>query len=218
DGFDLAVGPGTIVFTATYAITQADIDAGGVTNQATATADDPNGDPVTDQSDDNSNLEDDPTVTTITQAPQVAVIKSSSLDLGLDGVASVGDIITYTYTVSNLGNVTLYDVDVTENLSFTGMGTPPVPAYSSGGADLDGEADGFDLAVGPGTIVFTATYAITQADIDAGGVTNQATATADDPNGDPVTDQSDDNSNLEDDPTMTTITQAPQIAVIKSSS
>src|SRR5690606_15938580 len=106
----------------------------------------------------------------------------------------------------------------TENLSFTGTGTPPVPAYSSGGADLDGEADGFDLAVGPGTIVFTATYAITQADIDAGGVTNQATATADDPNGDPVTDQSDDNSNLEDDPTVTTITQAPQIAVIKSSS
>ena len=38
----------------------------------------------------------------------------------------------------------------------------------SGGADIDWDADLEDLAVGGGTIVYTATYAITQADIDAG--------------------------------------------------
>ncbi len=211
---------GPVIYSATYAITQADIDAGGVTNQATATGSDPTGTPVTDESDDDSVLEDDPTVTPITPDPQIAIIKTSVLDLGADGVASVGDVITYTYTVTNEGNTSLYDVTVAENaVDFTGTGTLPSPAYVSGGADLDGEADVADLSAdgSDGPVIYSATYAITQADIDAGGVTNQATATGSDPTGTPVTDESDDDSVLEDDPTVTPITPDPQIAIIKTS-
>jgi uncharacterized repeat protein (TIGR01451 family) len=219
DAPDLAVGGGTVVFTAEYMITQADIDAGGVTNQAIATADDPDGVEVSDDSDDNSPLEDEPTTTDIPTNPVVAIIKTSSLDLGGDGVVSVGDVITYTYEVSNEGDVTLYDVAVTEDaLDFTGTGTLPTPTLDSGGADIDGDGDGPDLAVGSASAFFTAEYMITQADIDAGGVTNQAIATADDPDGVEVTDDSDDNSVLEDEPTTTDIPTNPVVAIIKTSS
>jgi uncharacterized repeat protein (TIGR01451 family) len=193
------MAPGAIeLFTATYTITQSDLDAGGVTNQALATGTDPMGDPVTDDSDDNSNLEDDPTVTTLNQNPAIALIKTSSVS----GTGAIGDVITYTFTVENTGNVALSNVSVTDPLMGLSAITPASVA-----------------TMAPGAIeLFTATYTITQSDIDAGGVTNQALATGTDPMGDPVTDDSDDNSNLEDDPTETTLNQNPAIALIKTSS
>jgi hypothetical protein len=140
---DLPVGLDAIVFTATYVITQDDIDAGFVTNQALASGNNgPEGDPVTDRSDDDSILEDDPTEITLQQRPGIAVIKTGVLndDDGTDGV-SEGDTITYTYTVYNTGNVTLYDIAVTEeDTVFTGSGTPPLPVYFSGGVELGGNA------------------------------------------------------------------------------
>ena len=212
---DLAVGD-VMIFTATYTITQPDIDEGVVTNQAIATGDDPDGMEVSDDSDDNSNVEDEPTDTEVPTDPIIAIVKTSSLDDGGDGV-SAGDVITYTYEVTNIGGVTLYDIDVTEDGGiFTGTGTTPSPSYVSGGADIDGDADAPDLGVGGGTIVFTATYTITQADIDAGGVTNQAIATGDDPDGMEVTDQSDDDNPLQDEPTTTTLDQTPDILTEKS--
>ena len=62
-----------------------------VTNQATADGTDPNGDPVTDDSDDpaDGTSNDDPTDTTIPQDPSLAITKTSSLDLGVDGVVGV---------------------------------------------------------------------------------------------------------------------------------
>jgi uncharacterized repeat protein (TIGR01451 family) len=151
--------------------------------------------------------------------PGIAVIKTGVLndDDGTDGV-SEGDTITYTYTVYNTGNVTLYDIAVTEeDTIFTGTGTPPLPVYFSGGVELGGNAGIRDLPVGLDTIVFTATYVITQDDIDAGFVTNQALASGNNgPEGDPVTDRSDDDSILEDDPTEITLQQTPGIAVIKT--
>ncbi|WP_367390402.1 beta strand repeat-containing protein [Lewinella sp. LCG006] len=197
----LAVGASdNTTFTASYVITQADIDAGGVTNQATATGTDPNGDPVTDLSDDNDNLEDDPTVTSLPQSPAIAIIKSGTFqDESGDGFAQVGETITYAFTVTNTGNVTLTNVTVTDPL-VTVMGGP-LASLAVGASD---------------NTTFTASYVITQADIDAGSVTNQATATGTDPNGNPTTDVSDDNDNLEDDPTVTSLPQSPAIAIIKS--
>ncbi len=141
--------------------------------------------------------------------PAIAIVKTSSYD-------AMTGIISYTYTVSNTGDTILFDVDVTENMAdFTGTGTLPTPVYSIGGADLDGDADAMDLAVGIGTIVFTASYTVTQADIDAGGVTNQATAMGTPMSGVAVEDISDDNSPLQDDPTVTSIPQNPSLNVVK---
>jgi uncharacterized repeat protein (TIGR01451 family) len=200
----LLVG-GVLTYTATYAVEQADIDAGGVTNQARATGTDPNDEPVTDLSDDDSNLEDEPTETPIDQDPAIAIIKTGSYDAG------TGEI-TYTFTVANTGNVTLTGITVTEE-SFSGAGALPAPAFVSATAGSS-EAT---LLVG-GVLTYTATYAVEQADIDAGGVTNQARATGTDPNDEPVTDLSDNDSNLENEPTETPIGQDPAIAIIKTGS
>ncbi|MBD0833036.1 DUF7507 domain-containing protein, partial [Aestuariibaculum sediminum] len=186
----------TWTYTASYVVTQADLDAGSdLVNTVSVTTDE-----ITDPETDNA-------TSSIIITPAVAIIKTSEVNDGGDGI-DAGDTITYTYTVSNSGDVTLYDVDVTENAAdFTGSGTLPTPAYSSGGSDIDGEGDGYDLTVGE-SLEFTATYVLTQADMDAGGVTNQATATANDPQGNPTDDESDDNSVLEDDPTVTLLCPA----------
>ena len=232
----LAIVPSTLLpgetgtVTATYIIDQDDVNAGEVLNSATATGDSPggtddvsdvsdNGDETTDGPDAGTDPTDDPTVITVTQDPELNIIKTSSLDLGGDGVADAGDIITYTYTVTNTGNVTVFDVSVNESaVNFTGTGTLPTPVYQSGGSDEDGDADLQDMIVGAGTIVYIATYTITQDDIDAGVVTNQATANGTDPNGDPVSDDSDDpnDATSDNDPTETIITQIPRISLIKT--
>jgi len=176
---DLAVGESDTVI-ATYAITATDIADRNITNQATATGYDTNGDPVIDLSDDNSTLEDDPTVTSVTQDPSIAIVKTASVG----GTGVVGDTITYTFVVTNTGNVPLTNVDVNDTrIGVTNLSVP-------------------DLAVGASKTV-TADYNITASDIADGNITNQATVTGFDTNNNPVTDLSDDNSTLEDDPTVT---------------
>ena len=110
-GGPIDLNPGGIdsdTFTATYTLTQADLDNGGVTNQATATGDSPGGtDDVSDTSDDDSNLEDEPTLTTFGQDARIALIKTGVFDdINGDGFAEDGERIIYTFTVTNLGNVT----------------------------------------------------------------------------------------------------------------
>ena len=85
--------------------------------------------------------------------------KTGTFDAGADGVADVGELITYTFVVTNTGNVTLTNVTVTD----------PLPGLSAITCDAT------TIPVG-GFITCTATYAVTQADIDAGSVTNLATA------------------------------------------
>src|SRR5690606_6332331 len=153
---------------------------------------------VSDLSDESSVLENDPTVIELCQNPKIALIKTGVVDdTNGNGCADVDETITYSFTVFNLGNVTLSNITITD----------PLVTVNGGPITLaPGAADG---------TTFTATYIITQTDIDAGFVENQATATGTDASGTTVSDLSDDNSELEDDPTITQLCQNPAIALIK---
>ena len=223
-----AVMPSTLVpgssatVTAVYAITQADVDAGGINNQALANSTDPNGMVVEDLSDtsnpndpNETGGDDDPTFTVIGPDPCISLTKGSSIDFGLDGVASAGDIVTYTYVVTNCGNVTLTDVDITEDGTlFTGTGMLPEPDPVVPSTLSPGESASL-----------ISTYEITQADVDLGGIDNQALAAGIDPEGDTVEDLSDtsnpndpNETGGDDDPTYTNIGPDPCIQITKGSS
>ncbi|PHN00646.1 DUF7507 domain-containing protein, partial [Flavilitoribacter nigricans] len=200
DGADLAAGE-SLVFTSIYTVNQVDIDAGIVINQAIAQGTTENGDTEQDLSDATSQFGDTPTETEVTAPPtdpSIGLIKTGMFNSNTDEIV-------YTYTVTNTGNVILYDVDVTElGGSFTGAGTLPTPVYASGGGDLDGQMDLPDLNIGE-SLTYTATYSVVAADFTAGSVTNQALVEALDPDDVLVDDLSDNNSNLEDEETITDV-------------
>ncbi|MEU3560492.1 Ig-like domain-containing protein [Kitasatospora sp. NPDC006786] len=155
--------PGTsTTCTATYTVTQADIDAGTVTNTATAHGTPPSGPPAT-----------SPPATariTATSTPALTIAKSVSPTT----VSTEGETVTYSYLVINTGNVDLTDIGVTET-QFSGTGTSPTATCPA-------------TTLTPGTsTTCTATYTVTQADIDAGTVTNTATAHGTPPSGPPAT-------------------------------
>jgi uncharacterized repeat protein (TIGR01451 family) len=149
--------------TGSYAITQSDIDAGVVMNEATASGlqcdilGEGGGFPAT-ATDDH--------VENIPQVPSLGLAKSGTLDPGGDGVATPGDVISYLLDVTNTGNVTLTNVTLSDPL----LGTLDCP----GGHPIPSLAPG-------ATESCSGTYAITQADVDAGEVNNTAEATALDP-------------------------------------
>ncbi|WP_229746970.1 DUF7507 domain-containing protein, partial [Dokdonia pacifica] len=109
--------------------------------------------------------DDDDTVTSLPLSSELTLVKSSVYD-------ATTNTITYTYTVTNTGNTTINDITVSETV-FSGTGVTPTPVYTGGGFDLDGDGDDFDA--NPGDVLqFSAVYSLTQADIDAGIVTNEA--------------------------------------------
>jgi uncharacterized repeat protein (TIGR01451 family) len=87
----------------------------------------------------------------------------------------VGEVIEYRFVVQNTGNMTLTGVTV-HDTAFSGTGTLSAITCPAGAASLAAMA----------TITCTARYTTTQADMDAGQVTNTATATGTAPTGDPV--------------------------------
>ncbi|MCB5200850.1 DUF11 domain-containing protein, partial [Loktanella sp. TSTF-M6] len=154
----------TAVWRASYVLTQADIDAGGISNIAVATAVPFVGAPVSAQTRDadagDGNPADDPTVLVLPQLPALSVDKV--LADGGPVFAAVDDPLTFRFDVVNTGNVTLTD-PVTIN----------DPLLAAAGDAITCEAG--PLAPG-GALSCTGIYQVTQADIDAGGVTNTATA------------------------------------------
>ena len=160
--------------------------------------------------------------------PDIGVTKASSFSQGGNGESNVGDIVTYTYIVTNNGNVPLSSVTLSET-GFTGSGTTPVPAFSSG----TNGATPANLPQGE-SLTYTASYPATASDLLAGSIDNQGTGSAL-PNGgtignSEVSDLSD-SSNTgdggavgsldEDDPTTTTfpapIVFNPSIEAVKTS-
>lgn len=133
----------TTNYSASYTLTQADVDRGGVENSASVTSRDPNNTVVEDISDtgtdhdassvsnpdatetsnpfdDNPNDErdttDDPTTYVVVPNPQVELIKTLTnyRDNG-DGYTGSGDTLEYSFKVVNTGNVTLDNLTVTDS-------------------------------------------------------------------------------------------------------
>ena len=234
----VAVSPATLLpggtgtATATYAITQADVNAGGIENTATVTGTPPNlpngnaATPVTDVSDagtdgnatpitnpevtespklngtTDTDPTNDPTVLLIAPAPSIKVVKSVASVTSAGPAGVLGDVINYTFTVSNTGNVPLTAVSISDPLLGTNLTGGPV-----------------SLAVGASdATTFKGTYTITQADINAGGVQNTATASGTPPNlpngnpATPVTDVSDAGTNNTGQPiTNPEVTESPKL-------
>ncbi len=122
--------------------------------------------------------------TPIPAAPGISVDKQAGVPSG----NSAGDSIDYTFLVTNTGNVTLDPVSVDDPT--TNPVTCPV------------------TVLGPGeSTTCTATYTLSQVDVDAGHVANTATVTGTDPHDTDVTAV---------DSTDVAITAGPGISVVKS--
>ena len=146
----VVLAPGaTTTTTATHTVTQADLDAGSIINTASAGATFA-GAPVT------SNT-DSVTVSAV-QAPVLTLAKSADRAT----YALLGETVTYTYVLTNTGNVTLAGPFVVADDKVVVTVTQPA-----------------DDALSPGeTTTGTATHAVTQADLDAGSITNSASGAA----------------------------------------
>ena len=151
-----------------YVVTQADVDAGQIDNTGTVEGTPPSGPPVVD---------DDPETVPAPQNPAIDVIKSQALtsDSNLNGLADAGDVVTYSYVVTNTGDVTLSSVALVDDVE--GVLTL---------SDAAGDGVGV-LAVGDSETASSA-HTVTQAEFDAGSLTNIATATGNGPQGQPVQD------------------------------
>ncbi|HAM45293.1 MAG TPA: hypothetical protein DCM67_09795, partial [Propionibacteriaceae bacterium] len=146
------------VCTGSYTLTQADVDAGSVHNDAEASADTPHSGTVTAA---------DGTDVSIAPGPGLDLVKQAGavIDVDNNGV-DTGDLLPYTFTVTNTGNVTMTSVAIQD---------PKISDVSCPAGSL-----------APGeTLSCTGSYPLSQADVDAGAVINSAKATALGPNADP---------------------------------
>lgn len=188
------------IYQANYTLTQGDVDSGLVTNQATVKGDVNQTDSVQDLSDDNSNMEDDPTVIILPSLPTIGLIKTGTFnDENSDGFAQIGETISYVFTVKNTGTTTLSNISIQDPLATVEGG--PLASLAPGESNAT---------------TFTATYAITQADIDLGFFVNQATVIGFDPGANSVSDLSDDQTVLKDNPTVTPLARKELFAIIKT--
>ncbi|PIE16080.1 MAG: hypothetical protein CSA68_04275, partial [Rhodobacterales bacterium] len=131
-------------------------------------------------------------------SPSIALIKTADTS-GLSTPPQPNDVISYSFTVTNTGNVTLTDIRVTDPL----LGA----ALTGGPISLDpGASD---------NLTFVGSYSIDQGDIDDGEVTNTATVSGTDPYNTVVQDQSG-TANDNDTPTVATITRDPSISLVKN--
>ena len=184
--FDVfTLDPGEIkTIEASYTVEQPAADTGEVNNTASVVGTAPDGTTVDASQTDVQAL--------IDLSPEISIEKTS--DEPSDGTWDLGDTITYTIAVENTGNVTLSDVTVTDILE--SLATPADtlsltsgPAYSGTGT-FDGVLD-----VGE-TVSYEATFEITQAAVDAGGVKNTASVTAKDSKGNLLTPVSDSDTDI----------------------
>ncbi|TAF71710.1 MAG: DUF11 domain-containing protein, partial [Flavobacterium sp.] len=130
--------------------------------------------------------------------PALALVKTAAIG----GTGSVGDVITYTFEITNTGNVPLTNVSVTDALPGIVLSGNPIAT----------------LAVGATNSTIKGTYTITQSDVDAGDVTNSASASGTDPDGNTGISDISGSTILLDDPLVTPLPQTSSLALVKTAS
>jgi len=140
----------------TYTLTQADVQEGHRSNTATAGGTSPLG-PVTD---------DSTADVTFTGTPAVELTKrpGTPVDVNEDGMIGAGDTVAYSFTIHNSGTVLLRDIALDDPLL--------------GGVVECPELDGLELVPGDVVECGPIDYTLTQEDIDAGTVHNEASVDA----------------------------------------
>jgi hypothetical protein len=135
---------------------------------------------------DSGTIYDNPECVTSTPLqPNAAFGLVKTTSIGGTGTGIVGEVITYTFAVTNTGPVLLNNISVTDLLpGLSALTGNPIASLDIGVVDK----------------TITATYTITQADVNAGSVTNSATAT----DANAVIDTSG-TANDNNDPTVTTV-------------
>jgi hypothetical protein len=153
-----------VTCTITYTVTQADIDEGSITNTATAVGTPAGAD---------ESVTSPPSTAIVLEPAAASVTLVKSADLTSIGTA--GEVIHFSFTVTNTGNITLFAPTVEEG-EFTGVGTLPTPVCPEDADQLN-----------PGEVVVcTADYTVVAGDLTGPALSNTATVTASAPNGDPI--------------------------------
>jgi len=146
----LSIGE-NITATATYTVAETDLP-GPLVNTATISGTDPDGNPITDNV--TASVE-------LAYAPSIQVTKTAN-----PTSASPGENITYTYTITNNGNITIDNLSLQDN--------------KLGAISLS------DITLAPGeNITATATYTVTISDLP-GPIINTATVMGTDPTGESI--------------------------------
>ena len=146
----------SVTCSGTYQVTQADVDAGSVTDTATAAATNPMGDAE-------ASLSSSVTVGAADARSDLTLVDSSPTT----SYGAAGDTLSYNYLVTNTGTTTLSGIAISDSLISSGGVSCPA-------GTLAPEA----------SVTCSGTYQVTQADVDAGSVTDTATAAATNPMGD----------------------------------
>lgn len=167
----------SITITGSLTLTQDMINSGSVYNMAQVSGTSPSSSVVTD---------DDDTTVSITPDPSISLTKTGTLHddvVSPGGQVNVGDTITYVFTITNTGNVTLHELTVEDP-----------------GVTLSNSPVTIDLAPGQSNSTITGTHTLTQDEIDSGSYSNTAEAKALTPDDDEVTDTDTEEIELPDDP------------------
>ena len=195
----------TATYNLQYTIDQSAADTGSISNTVSVVGTAPDGTEVSDEL-------ATPVVVLTNSYLAIDFTKYATItDTNGDGSVGIGDLITYDLVATNTGNDALSSVSITDvlsDLAGNSLGLTSGPIFMS--ASL-GSAEG-SLQIGE-QATYRATFIINSQAMNAGGVSNTASANAISPSGVTVSDISDDgddtDGNTENDPTVTTFTSQP---------
>lgn len=176
---------------AVYSVTQGDVDALGIVNEAIASGETGYGEKVED---------DDDATTVIAHLPSIALVKNVDKTLLVGDEAYAGEVLSYSFKIQNTGNATLDSVSLSDSL----------PGIAELSVDWDASSDKSTPAgtLSPGeTVPAAARYSLKQSDVDAGSVLNTADVVGTSRQGMDVSDEAD---------ALTDIELAPAISLDKS--